>query len=131
MLSYEFVILEQNGTACEFALDDIYYEGNAVTAVDPPPTAAPGKRALSSSPNPFRSSTDLRFDLATAAPYAVEIFDAAGKRIAGFEGLGKAGANTVRWNGLDAQGRLASPGVYYYRMRSGAQSSVLKLVLLK
>lgn len=131
MLSYEFVILEQNGTACEFAIDDLYYEGNAVTAVDPPPAAAPGKRTLSSSPNPFRTSTELRFDLAAAAPYAVEIFDAAGKRIAGFQGLGKAGANTVRWNGLDPQGHLASPGVYYYRMRSGTQSSVLKLVLLK
>ncbi len=27
MLSYEFVILEVNGTSCEFAVDDIYWEG--------------------------------------------------------------------------------------------------------
>ena len=27
MLKYEFIILEQNGTQCEFALDDIYWDG--------------------------------------------------------------------------------------------------------
>lgn len=27
ILSYEFIILEQNGTQCEFALDDIYWDG--------------------------------------------------------------------------------------------------------
>ena len=27
MLSYAFVILEENGAACEFALDDIYWDG--------------------------------------------------------------------------------------------------------
>jgi len=27
MLNYEFVILEENGASCEFALDDIYWDG--------------------------------------------------------------------------------------------------------
>jgi len=37
MLSYEFVILEVNGSSCEFGLDDIYWEGggtNNITEVD-------------------------------------------------------------------------------------------------
>ncbi len=33
MLSYEFVILEVNGTSCEFGLDDIYWEGG-ITGID-------------------------------------------------------------------------------------------------
>ena len=31
MLAYEFIILEQNGTQCEFALDDIYWDGGGST----------------------------------------------------------------------------------------------------
>ena len=34
MLSYPFVILEESGTACEFALDDIYWSGGEETAVE-------------------------------------------------------------------------------------------------
>ncbi|MFN2370991.1 MAG: thiol oxidoreductase, partial [Candidatus Krumholzibacteriia bacterium] len=33
MLSYAFVILEENGTACEFALDDIYWDAGVVAGV--------------------------------------------------------------------------------------------------
>ncbi len=39
MLSYAFVILEESGAACEFALDDIYYEGGGVAN---PPIAHAG-----------------------------------------------------------------------------------------
>jgi len=33
MLSYEFVILEVNGTSCEFAVDDIYWEGGVAAGI--------------------------------------------------------------------------------------------------
>jgi len=39
MLNYAFVILEENGSACEFGLDDIYYEGGGVAN---PPIAHAG-----------------------------------------------------------------------------------------
>jgi len=32
LLTHEFIILEENGANCEFALDDIYYDGGGVTA---------------------------------------------------------------------------------------------------
>lgn len=32
LLSYEFIILEENGTQCSFAIDDIYYDGGGTTA---------------------------------------------------------------------------------------------------
>lgn len=32
MLSYEFIILEQDGAQCEFAVDDIYWDGGGATA---------------------------------------------------------------------------------------------------
>lgn len=130
MLSYEFVILEESGTGCEFALDDIYWESGTPVAVGDP-GATPGAGAqLSSAPNPFRSTTELRFTLPASAPYEVTVFDAAGKRVASFAGIGRAGANAVRWNGRDEQGRKASAGVYHYRLVSNGKAESRKVVLL-
>jgi beta-glucanase (GH16 family) len=131
MLSYEFVILEENGTACEFALDDIYWEDSSVAGVAPPGVAPGAALLLANQPNPFRGSTELRFELPATAAYDIAVFDAAGKRVTGFRGIGRAGMNTVRWNGLDNRGRNASPGIYYYRLVSGGRSASRKVVLLK
>jgi hypothetical protein len=40
MLSYAFVILEENGANCQLALDDIYWEGGPVVS------SAPHRRKL-------------------------------------------------------------------------------------
>ncbi len=48
----------------------------------------------------------------------------------GFRGIGQAGANAVRWNGCDDQGRKASAGVYYYRLLSDGRAASRKVVLL-
>ena len=131
MLSYEFVILEEHGTACEFALDDIYWESGSVTGTETSSVAPRTAALLTNVPNPFRASTDLRFELPATDPYEITVFDAAGKRVTGFGGIGRVGANAVRWNGRDDQGRIASPGVYYYRLTSGGRSASRKVVLLK
>lgn len=129
MLSYEFVILEEQGTACEFALDDIYWEGASVADAGDP-VVRPVLPALSSAPNPFQESTELRFELAGNDPYRIDVLDAAGRRLMGFTGIGRSGANAVRWNGRDDRGRRVSPGVYYYRLRSGAHSALRQVVLV-
>jgi beta-glucanase (GH16 family) len=131
MMSYEFVILEENGTPCEFALDDIYWEDSPIAGADAPGVAPRTAVLLTSQPNPFHGSTELRFELPVSGAYEIEVFDAAGKRVAGFRGIGRAGLNGVRWDGRDEQGRDANPGVYFYRLVSGAHSSCRKVVLLK
>ncbi len=130
MLSYPFVILEEQGTGCQFAVDDIYWAGGEVTGVGGPPAASPSPSRLASAPNPFRASTELRFELAAAGPYEIAIFDVSGRRIAGFRGIGQPGANAVRWDGRDDGGRRAGAGIYYYRLTSGGASATRKLVRL-
>jgi hypothetical protein len=130
MLSYAFVILEEHGTACEFALDDIYWDGSEVVSVDHDiaPRAA---TLLASVPNPFTTSTDLRFQLSATGPYVLEVYDVAGKRVASFRGIGRSGANAVRWNGRDDQGHYIGPGIYYSRLISGGRSTSRKVVRLE
>ncbi len=131
MLSYEFVILEEHGATCEFALDDIYYQAGSLAGVDAAGVAPRITPLLTSVPNPFRAGTELRFEARASAPYELAIFDAAGGRVMGFRGIGQTGANAVRWDGRDAQGRVLSPGVYYYRLVSGGGSESRRMVLLK
>ncbi|MCC6651242.1 MAG: T9SS type A sorting domain-containing protein [Candidatus Eisenbacteria bacterium] len=131
MLSYEFVILEEGGAACTFALDDIYWERAVVTGVEGAEVAPRAPSQLTSMPNPFVGSTELRFALTQPAPYELTVFDAAGKRVTEFRGIGRAGANAVRWNGRDHDGRSAKPGVYWYQLVSGGRSESRKVVLLQ
>jgi hypothetical protein len=131
MLSYAFVILEEQGTGCEFALDDIYYDGGEPVAGIGDPVAAPAAVRLASAPNPFRSTTELRFDLATAGPYEIDVFDVTGKRVNAFRGVGRAGVNTLRWDGRDERGHEAGAGVYYMRLAAGGRTVSQRLVLVK
>ena len=131
MLSYEFVILEEHGTACEFALDDIYWQGGTIVGADHA-GVAPGVAALlPNTPNPFKASTQLRFVLPAAGPYEIVVYNVAGQRVTGFHGIGLAGTNSVHWNGRDEQGSNTGPGVYYYRLISGGHLATQKAVRLE
>jgi len=131
MLSYSFVILEESGQACEFAIDDIYYTGGFVAGVDGPAMLPRTATLLDNAPNPFNANTELRFELAGDESYAIVVYDAAGQRVREFQGLGRAGLNAVRWDGRDGQGRGVSSGVYYYRLETGAGADTGKMVLVK
>lgn len=132
MLSYSFVILEENGTACEFALDDIYWDAGVVSAVGDG-EATPGRKLalLPNTPNPFNAKTEIRFDLPLGGTYDIEIFDVAGRRVRTFAGVGSSGLNTVQWDGRDDGGANVGSGVYYYRLRTDGGVESRKMVLVK
>ena len=48
------------------------------------------------------------------------ILDVAGRRIAGFQGAGSAGINSVTWDGRDEAGRQVASGQYFYRLEAGS-----------
>ena len=86
---------------------------------------------MSNSPNPFNASTELRFEMPADAQYVINVYDAAGARVRTFSGLGRAGINTVPWDGRDEQGANAASGVYYYRLETGGGADSGKMVLIK
>ena len=129
MLSYEFVILETNGTACEFGLDYIYWEAGSLAGVAAPQARAGG--LMPSAPNPFANTTALRFRLAAPAPYALGVYDGAGRRVTLLRGVGVAGANAVRWDATDDAGHRVRPGVYFVRLESGALAESRRVVVLE
>lgn len=130
MLSYAFVILERNGTPCEFALDDIYWDSGVVTAAGDAPVQR--RFALEQNmPNPFNPRTEIRFELDAPGPYQIEIYDTAGRRVRAFGGTGAAGVNSVRWDGLDALGAAVGSGVYHYRLVVDGVEATRRMVLVR
>ena len=83
-------------------------------------------------PVPSASSATLELTMPRAAFVTVEILDMRGRcvRTLSGEALG-AGAHTFTWDGLDAAGRTAAPGVYAMRVVAGSETRTVKAVLLR
>jgi hypothetical protein len=84
-------------------------------------------------PNPFRGSTAISFALPQESRVRLAIYDVSGRlvrRLVDGSTLA-AGAHERRWNGLDDAGRVAAPGVYYYRLESGEDSASRRMLLLR
>jgi len=87
---------------------------------------------LTSYPNPFNASTQIRFALAERGCVALRIYDVLGRNVvtlADREFL--AGSHTVYWNGTDQAGQALASGRYYVQASIGNDMRILSIVLLK
>jgi hypothetical protein len=76
-------------------------------------------------PNPLRHMTTIDFTLGHAGPTTLEVYNAAGERVATLiSGEMDAGAHSVRW---DASGVAA--GMYYYRLKSGGWTETRTMIV--
>lgn len=123
MLSYEFVILEVNGAACEFAIDDIYWEGGVVGT----------KKVLknqvsmiqSIQPNPFHSQTIINYYLPKDEVVTLQVYDISGRlieRILDEKQL--MGNHQIEWNAIDKE-----QGIYFISLQAGNSKEVQKCIL--
>ncbi len=84
-------------------------------------------------PNPFNPKTTIQFDLPSASPVNLSIYDGSGKLIKtlvdGYRGVD---FHSVEWNGTDDSGQTVSSGVYFYQLDAGnAFSETKSIILLK
>ena len=83
-------------------------------------------------PNPFNGSTDIRFELPTAAAVDVALYNLGGQKVLSLaQGDHAAGVHKVAWDGADAQGKPLASGVYLYRMQAAGWAQTRRLVLLR
>ncbi len=131
MLSYEFVILEENGVQCQLALDDIYWDGGTVDIDDP--ISVPASYTLNGNyPNPFNPSTTFSFSLSKATNVSLEVFNLHGQKIRTlYSGIAAAGEHTQIWDGKDFSERPVASGIYFYRLSTDQGSAQKKCILLK
>jgi len=106
-----------------------------VVAAPISPTGVDGEPALSfaCAPNPFRAGTRFTLRLPASALVELAVFDAAGRverRLAARAELA-AGPHEFAWDGRDAQGARAAPGVYYVRGVAGSARLALAVVRIR
>jgi len=95
--------------------------------------AEPGKFVLEqNAPNPFNPTTTIRFSLAKSGDAKLAIYNTAGQLVRTLvDGDTDAGVHTVVWDGADNTGRQVSSGVYVYRLVSGENHTVHRMVLVR
>jgi beta-glucanase (GH16 family) len=131
MLSYEFVILEEQGTQCQFAIDDIYWSGGGTAVQDLADTLKPFT-LRPNYPNPFNPSTRMAFSLQEASEVRLEIFDSRGRKVKTLvSDRFAAGEFSVIWDGTDANHSPLPSGLYLYQLTTDKGSELKKCVLLK
>jgi len=120
----EIIIAEDGDTYVSVLLS-----GSSANDPDNPEPGA--TRLLGASPNPFRSSTTICFELKEPGSAQIEIFNLRGQLVKrlGAERL-QQGLNEISWDGRDASGRSTAPGIYLYKLQGDGVSLSGKLLRL-
>jgi len=90
------------------------------------PRGGVARRALRPAPNPFRDRTTIVASggAGEGAPGTIEIHDVAGRLV---RRLAVGADGRALWDGRDARGQAAAPGVYFARGAPGGACKVVKL----
>ena len=83
-------------------------------------------------PNPFNSSTTIRYVLPKSTHVVLKIFNMLGREIVTLVNAEMpAGMHTVSWNSRDRLGREVASGVYFYRLQFKDQVVSGKMILMR
>ncbi|HNC48055.1 MAG TPA: choice-of-anchor D domain-containing protein, partial [bacterium] len=83
-------------------------------------------------PNPFNPTTTIRFGLPQEGRIKLVIYNVLGQKVRElYNGTMGAGFHTMLWDGRNAQGQMASSGVYIYRLESAQGVLAKKMTLIK
>jgi flagellar hook assembly protein FlgD len=87
---------------------------------------------ISNNPNPFASTTSIRFSLKESGKVRLDVFDLQGRlvKILKSEELGS-GPHEVQWDRRDKAGERVNPGIYFYRLIVGEFIDTKKMVVLR
>jgi len=81
-------------------------------------------------PNPSRGSLSATLELSEPTWVEAAIFDASGRPVRRLESGFRSGTSVLRWDGRRDDRRLAATGLYFIRVRAGANSIERKAILL-
>jgi hypothetical protein len=120
----------------EAAVDDI------TVLISRPPTAGVAASGLPAVtrlrlgecvPNPMNPSTSIPFELPSAAPVSIKIYDVGGRLVRSLleRSAMDAGAHTIRWDGRRTDGQVVGSGIYYIRLETLAGEETGSVTLLR
>lgn len=119
-------------TASGLALYAQHLGASGALDVALPPATGVRLAGLAPSPWSVAGSAAVRFALPAPGLVRVSIVDLAGRTVRVLEdGSAPAGESVARWDGRDAAGQLARPGLYLVRLQTAGRTYARKAVLLQ
>ncbi|HYM82407.1 MAG TPA: FlgD immunoglobulin-like domain containing protein [Candidatus Limnocylindria bacterium] len=104
---------------------------NATVAVETPSGHAT-PRLVGVRPNPFNRSTTIAYELVSAGPVKLGIYDAAGRLVRTLvDASREAGSQVAVWDGNGDGGVRVRAGVYHARLRAGSLTTARSVILMK
>jgi subtilisin-like proprotein convertase family protein len=83
-------------------------------------------------PNPFAGRSDISFQLARDGHARIEILDVSGRLVRTLVDRPMAeGAHAVTWDGRDESRNSVAAGIYFYRLKSGADSRIKRMSVIR
>jgi hypothetical protein len=106
--------------------------GPGIAAVGDDASVPAAARPLRCYPNPFNPRTTVAFDVPSAGPIRLAVYDAAGRLVRTLvAGAVPVGRHEVVWDGRDDRDRAVASGAYLCRLEAGGQRWSRHLLLLK
>lgn len=110
----------------------VYYELGERTAA--PYKPADETKLLNNAPNPFRTSTTIRYQMEQREQVEIAVYDVLGRRVCTLVNREvRAGKNLqVRWSGIDTGGGSVASGIYFVQLETeSGRKDVTKVVHVK
>ncbi len=106
---------------------------DTTTSVSGPAAHLPHEFLLAQNyPNPFNPATTIDYFVPKREHVIIRIYNSLGMEIRKLtDSHHSAGKYSVKWNGMDENGRPVSNGLYFYRMEAGNYSKTMKMLLIK
>ncbi|HTY08454.1 MAG TPA: lamin tail domain-containing protein, partial [Candidatus Edwardsbacteria bacterium] len=124
----------KNGTAATYGTPGAANpsaKGGAVIIDQAQPAPQPAL-AFGNTPNPFRGSTAIHYQVAKPGNVTLTVYNIAGQRVCTLvDGYQAAGSHNAAWDGRDGSGVRAAEGVFIYRLSTAGGSATGRMSLIK
>jgi parallel beta-helix repeat protein len=111
-----------------------HYSVGSVGIGEQDPAESPGvsQYLAQNYPNPFSSTTTVRYSLAAPSAVVLAIYDIRGALVRRLvSNRSGAGPHQVVWDGRDDRGRQVGSGIYFSHLSVGGQTETRRMVLLR
>lgn len=112
---------------------ELIYLNKTALAVDQSISEAPRSfRMHGNYPNPFNPSTTIQFELVKQQAVEIQIYSSLGRLLRSWSpGVQRAGIHRIQWDGKTDSGSDVGTGVYFCRVKAGAEIQNIKMTLLR
>jgi hypothetical protein len=105
----------------------------ATTAVEEPLPVTPSLVTARADPNPFHAHNVFEYGLSRSTQVRLRVYDVEGRlvRVLQQGKLQSEGVHRAMWDGADEGGNRVGTGVYFYKLETGSEQVVRRVVRLK